>query len=355
MEQVRNTVPFIFEPTYLKKNPQDFLKTVTGFDVHSPTTPLEYFKLCVSAHHSSVASFVPTDVDNQIRFKLWNENASRPHTEAMVKLVLDSYHWDSRCVSTRWVQSPVSGEVLAGHSGEWFSTAAAAYAALRNRNAALKAEVSDLILFEVEKEARVYTQLRDARNGIGALKAATLIAHNLGDLDRVLDQWNVPEEDPLKQQVYKLGHASNGPLAEAGELNKRYMANENHRHFCLRAVKALRRAPELLLPLGPFFDDWGKTVSLHPLLTTDEKAEVVGALVQGWQKLEDNIGYARALRGILNAFPGGPTKLEKALPAKTARFLKEGHLRTLIAVDASRFEAQWNKFGLGHALVVKKT
>lgn len=351
VDQVRNTVPFIFEPSFLAKHPEPFLRTITQFDLGSIPNPFEYFKLCLSAHHSTVASFVPTDVDNQIRYKLWNDRLSRPYLEEMAELVMQSYHWDSRCVSTRWVTGPKTGEVLAGHSGEWFSTAAAAYSAFRNKKPELAQKIADLILFEVDKESRIYTQLKQAKDGVGALKAATLIAHNLGDLDRVLDQWNVPDEDELKKSVYKLGHNGNSPLAEAGEQNKKYMAAENHRHFCLRPLKMLRRSSSLLLPIGPFFDDWGKAVCQYPGICPDEKGEVVVALVQGWQKLDTSVGYARALCGLLSAFPGGFAKLERTIPAKTARLLKEGQLRILLSVDQRRFEAQWSSWGQ----VVKKT
>jgi hypothetical protein len=35
------------------------------------------------------------------------------------------------------------------------------------------------------------------------------------------------------------------------------LSAEGHRHYPLRRMKALRRAPATLLPLCPFLDDWG--------------------------------------------------------------------------------------------------
>ena len=82
-------------------------------------------------------------------------------------------------------------------------------------------------------------------------KSATVIAHNLGDLDRVLEAWNVPDEDPLKVEVYKAGHERperfGGTLLEAGNLNKAIMADENHRNFALRKPKCLRRSADYLI------------------------------------------------------------------------------------------------------------
>src|SRR6185436_12482194 len=59
-----------------------------------------------------------------------------------------------------------------------------------------------------------------------------------------------------------------GRLWVAGELYKSTidgssMALENHRHFALRKPKCLRKSPALLIPTGPFFDDWGRRVAEH--------------------------------------------------------------------------------------------
>ena len=47
----------------------------------------------------------------------------------------------------------------------------------------------------------------------------------------------------------------------AGALNKDVMATENHRFLALRKPRALRASRELLLPIGPFFESWGRTVA----------------------------------------------------------------------------------------------
>ncbi len=141
-------------------------------------------------------------------------------------------------------------------------------------------------------------------------------------------------------------------LVEAGALNKAQMALENHRHFALRAVKSLRRSADLMLPIGPFFDDWGRVVARHPLLSPTDVAEIVEALVLGWVRLGKTpdapvpLGYPRALAGILDAFPGGMSALSKLIPAKLERDLKAGPLRTLIQVPQSRFEEHRASFAI---------
>jgi hypothetical protein len=375
LEQVENTIPFIFEPSYrfdAEKMPHvALLRRLHETRNSSELGHVDYFELCLAAHHASVASFVPTDVDNQIRFKLWSPQLSTEDLAAMAKKVITSLNWDYHPLSTRFVRSPKTGESISGHEGEWFSTAAGAYGALRKRDPDTASEIARRILAEVERQATIFKDLREARDGIGALKAATLIAHNLGDLDRVIDMWFISARDPLKQAVFKLGHppdespAESQPregvsawvqklLLQAAALNKLCMADENHRHFALRQARPLRRHPDFLLPIGPFFDDWGLKIGRHPQIQAQEVADVVEALVIGWEKLnkpgattgKTPVGYSRALAGILETFPGGFAELSRYIPARTERILKAGELRAQISVARARFENQWSMLGM---------
>jgi hypothetical protein len=255
-----------------------------------------------------------------------------------------SLYWDYSAVSTRWTEDPLSKEQVCGHHGEWFSTAVAAYAALRNREPVRAKEIAEKIIAEVEREAGVYQAFRKAKNGIEMLRTSTLIAHNLGDLDRVIEAWNLPEQDFLRLAVYKSGHEPtrvSTQLLHAGNLNKTFMASENHRHYPLRIPRCLRKSADVLLPVGPFFDDWGKTLAKHPLFLPEEVAEVAVQLIAGWEKLPGTVGYARALAGIEQGFAGGLNRLVQYMPSRVAKTLKTGALRRLCTVSRERFENQW--------------
>jgi hypothetical protein len=191
------------------------------------------------------------------------------------------------------------------------------------------------------------------------LKAATLIAHNLGDLDRVIDLWGLKEEDPLYEFAYKAANCEgaralrfSGALAEAGRLNKALMAPENHRHLPLRSPKALRKSSDFLLPIAPFFDEWGATLARHPGLSPEELAEIVEALYQGWERVKGPEGktvtyaYPRAVAGILENFPGGMNQLGNLLPTKVERNLRSGLFRSLVSISQRRFEEQWCQMAL---------
>jgi hypothetical protein len=353
-QHIENTVPFLFTGLAPSAPYSDFVREKRG---EKKFNHYQYFELCLCAHYTTVASFVPTDVDNQIRKNLWNTG---PETTApMAELVLKSRAWDFRPWTARYQEGldNTLGAMVSGHQGEWFSVAVGAYAAHRNHSPELAKTVKNEILAELELESRIFASLKLAGDGIGLLRASTAIAHNLGDLDRVIDQWELPQEDPLRQIAYKLGHAQNAQfgakqeeLLEAGALNKAFMASENHRHYPLRQAKCLRRSIDLFFPLGPFTDAWGETIARHPKLEPREIAEVAEALLEGFQKLSSPkiplYGYARALAGIQRAFPGGSKLLVEYMRSKSAKSLKLPILQEINQLSPNAFQAQWAKKAL---------
>lgn len=346
---VENTAPWLFQAG-APLTP--YTRTVIEYRASPRKLSHEdYFALCLSCHYSTVATFVPTDVDNQIRKHLWHPALPAETTERMAALVLDSLGWDFRPLTARYQE--FEGAYVCGHQGEWFSVAVGAYAAHRERNPALARLVLEKILAECRAEAFLFAGLRRERNGLGLLRASTAIAHNLGDLDRVIDQWELPADDPLRAAVYKLGHAkvaSFGPEQEelllAGSLNKEFMASENHRHYPLRKPKALRRSAAFLLPLGPFFDSWGETVGASPLLDEREHVEIAEALLDGFERLSSPkvplYGYARALAGLRRSRPRALDELS----AKNRKLLERGRIPEIQRASAREFEAQWSKKAL---------
>ncbi len=349
LTHIRNTAPYLLgdEPYSLAKARcfkilQDIEKSEDKSQDHA-----RYYEMCVSAHFATVATFVPTDVDNQIRFKLWHPTLDAKTIEEMVLTVEESLHWDVLPVTTRFVVSPERGDIISGHHGEWFSIAAGAYGATRKRDPRRAKDILQKIICEIEREGRILSELADAQDGKGVLCASMLIAHNLGDLNRVIEMWGIVDEDPLfiaaartsdKNYLSNVFHIS-------AELNRLYMANENHRHFTLRAPKALRKSPKLLLPLGPYFDDWGRTLVRSEELTDVELGIVAEALIDGWVKMPETFGYARAIAGIEDAL-GGPRELGKLLPSRLAKQMQTGKMRTIISQPQAKFEGQWNNIAL---------
>ncbi len=346
LAHVENTAPWLFE-TGAPLTPYTSVVTEARARLAKGKLELshfEYFSLCLCAHYSTVATFVPTDVDNQIRKHLWKPGED---LERMADLTLASLAWDFRPLTARYQE--FGGDYVCGHQGEWFSVAVGAYAAHRATKPGLAKQVGDRIVEEARGEARLFACLAKARDGVGLLRAATAIAHNLGDLDRVIDQWELPTDDWLRAHVYKLGHAPRAgfeALRTAGELNKAFMASENHRHYPLRKPKGLRRSIDFLLPLGPFLDAWGETVGRSAKLEDRDRLEVADALLEGFVKLSSPkvplFGYARALGGLLRGRRG----LADELPSKSRKLLEKGLIPEILREDARGFEATWAKKAL---------
>jgi hypothetical protein len=352
LQHVENTAPWLFRdgaPAPLTP----YTQVVLGAR-ENPARELshfDYFSLCLAAHYTTVATFVPTDVDNQIRKNLWHPGLEQSVAERMADLTLASLAWDFRPVTARYQE--FQGDYVCGHQGEWFSVAVGAYAHHRAMKPGLAKQVAERILEEAEAEARLFAGLKKARDGIGLLKASTAIAHNLGDLDRVIDQWELPPDDPLRARAYKLGHEKRSgfplqePLLEAGALNKAFMASENHRHYPLRKPKCLRLSRDFLLPLGPFFDSWGEGIAKSPLLDDRDLLEVADALLEGFVKLSSPkvplYGYARALGGLTRT----RRNLALELPVKAQKLLTKGLIPEILREDQRTFEAAWAKRALG--------
>jgi hypothetical protein len=172
----------------------------------------------------------------------------------------------------------------------------------------------------------------------------------MGDLDRAMDLWEISSVDPLRLQFYKLTANPldtdrklryRGRLWVAGELYKAEiagsaMAFENHRHFALRKPRALRRSPNLLVPLGPFLDHWGKTVAAE-FGEAEDLQETLEALIHGWSRLPKTVGYGRALCGIFET----RAELRDQIP-ELKDLLKNKKIRKLMEASQESFEALWN-------------
>lgn len=339
LEQVRGSVPFLFggpEPAGPRLR---YLRVLRAYDGRRLDAP-GYYELCLCAHWATAGSFLPTDVDNAIRWKLW-QDVQPGLIELQARLVLESGTWDYSPVTAKVV--PTDEGPLSTHEGTWFSVAVGAYAACREAYPALAKEVLDAMLSEAAREDRAYASLQG--RPLPFLKASALVSHNFGDCDRVMDQWELKAGDPLRGALYDAAKPGSplfgGRLGVAGRLHQRWLGADNHRHYPLRAPRALRRSADLLLPVGPFFDAWGETVARHPDLSPEDKAEVIRALVDGWTRLHEPPGYARALAGLLGAFTGGREKLKKLLPARDMRLLSSGTLKVAMDESRERFEARW--------------
>ena len=81
-------------------------------------------RLRLAAHYATVATFVPTDVDAQIRHHQWLGIADGERLEAACALVTEAARRDATLVSERVTEG------VSGHDGEWLAVRRAPWAAL---------------------------------------------------------------------------------------------------------------------------------------------------------------------------------------------------------------------------------
>jgi hypothetical protein len=298
-------------------------------------------RLRLAAHYATVATFVPTDVDAHIRHHMWL-SVGDAETFARAKACIDEGGArDAGLVSARVTDG------LSGHDGEWLSVRAGALGralvlGLADAAAVLAAEIDA----ELDREQRAFAlALARGAPATTTLALATTIAHNLGDLSRVVEAWpKAARSSDLCARYSRLGHADGGPQRRefliAGTLNKELMALENHRFLALRKPRALRRSRALLLPVGPWFDAWGETVCRSEVLDDADRAEVVAALLELHLRSPTQEGCLRALAAFHRETRGGLRWYGDALPARLRKELRRGRIREAIDVSRERFEAR---------------
>jgi hypothetical protein len=199
---------------------------------------------------------------------------------------------------------------------------------------------------ELDREQRVFeTALAREAPATTTLALATTIAHNLGDLSRVVDAWpQAARASELPIRFSRLGHADahreRNAFVLAGLLNRELMASENHRFLALRKPRALRRGRAVLLPVGPWFDTWGETVCRSELLEAGDRAEVVAAWIELHLRSPAELGCLRALAAIDRGTRGGLAWYGSALPARLRKETGRGRIREALDVPREHFEAR---------------
>ncbi len=349
LQHVENTAPFLFSGEletdgakrgyleklrFYKKN----LKSLAHIDL------TEYFHICMAAHWSTAGTFVPTDVDNQIREGLWKHKDIKKHIEKMARITIDSWSWDYTQVTNRKSYNSKDDGVMSTHEGTWFSVAIGAYCALKkNKMDDLAAEVAQVITNEARKEEQLMLQLREDKDHINFLRAAPLIAHNFGDLDRVIIQWDMLE-DPFCKSIFKLGHIQNEEydsiLVYTGKVNKEFSSKENHRHMSMRQPKCIRQSHEFLIPVGPFMDNWGTTLGSSQKLNPVEKAEIIAALFEGYKRQDQAFGYARGYGAMIKSLPI-IDDVERNLPFDILAEIKKSKFKKIADRSLEEFEAHY--------------
>lgn len=354
--QVKNTAAWLWEPGSAERaaaaRALDALEAAEQDHAGAAGAPPHaYLRLLLAAHYATVATFVPTDVDARIRHHQWVALSSEEELEGACDVVDEIAALDPRAVSARVVETKHG--LLSGHDGEWFSVRSGALGRALALGATRVVERLVAVLdAEVERHRAISEEALERKaKPQHALEVCTTVAHNLGDLSRVVDQWpKRGEHEALRVRYLRLGHAD-APRADAavktfatvGVLNKALMARENHRYLALRKPRALRASRELLLPFGPWLDAWGERVATHEALEERDRAEVVEALLELHESDPEAQACLRGLAGIHRATRGGLALYADRVAARLRKGIGRGAVREAVDVDRARFEAKLDK------------
>jgi hypothetical protein len=368
---VRNTAPFLFSTEIdergqmtaakglaLGMRPSSAFLTIlrsaekTGWTELTHAGQLErYFELCLAAHHSTVATFVPTDVDTKIRGLIWRRTRDRDLLRRLGEVALAFVHWDLSQVSRRTTEAGSFGPV-SGHDGEWLSVMAGAHGRFLQTGDSEWAELTgNAIDAELRRELAAFEWAIGTPGAeLDTLRLAASVTHNLGDLDQGISFWEGRSAAGVAESLtrfHRIAHenraAFGGAFLRPTELYKKVLATEGHRNYPLRAVKPLRQSPDLLLPLGPYLDDWGGVIGSFPGLSTADRSEVLDALIRGCRKIPGQQGYYRALAGFAERAPRAFEDAAALLPSSSRKDLRSPEVRRLMAVPRASFESRLRK------------
>jgi hypothetical protein len=312
---------------------------------HPLDTQAEPLETMLTAHFATVATFVPTDVDARIRHHVWQAIEDEATFASACAAIERIERHDVRLVSARVIET--EERPLSGHDGEWLAVRAGAI----GRGCVRGFPCDELVArveAELDREERALVTALEGNDAVRAFSMATIVAHNLGDLSRVVVDW--PRHaalDDLRLRWTRLGHADGArprrAFVIAGALNKARMAHENHRFLPLRAPRALRTSRALLLPIGPWFDAWGETVARSTDLSDSDRAEVLAALLELHARDANQEGCLRAIAGLHRATRGGIERFVPDLPARLRKDALRGRVRDALDVSAAAFAAKMTK------------
>lgn len=348
----------------LAKGPDGWLAILNGpvlsllpnTDTPTEAQRIDYFALCMAAHFSTVATYVPTDVDSKIRGHCWHD-PSDIVLEKQFEILKEALLWNVDSVSKRTLKiHPVDPVYpISGHNGEFLGCLVGAWGAfLRKGNQQFANEAEDLINKELEREANAFKYMRSTKPGVIAdtvlLKLAAIMTHNVGDVDQGYSYWD-NEGKGFEEQFQKysrLAHERNdrygGEYARAKLVYKELLAAEGHRNYPLREAKALRSIPDLMLPIGPWLESWGRTIAVHPAISIEDRITIIRQLIRGCDStsrawcVPNQIGYYRALHGVASAI--SLDRLSKDLDKDCSRVLTSHDMRLQLDLSENAFASR---------------
>jgi hypothetical protein len=196
---------------------------------------------------------------------------------AQLEVVKAALTWDVYAVSQkalRLINSKGDEVTVSGHDGELLGVMSGAWGGFLRKGDNRGANFLEVAIGqELQREANLFKQYRLAKpsveNDTALLKLAAIMTHNVGDVDQGLSSWGgaVYKHEAKFHLFARLAHQRGdrfgGEFIRAKEIYKALVSAEGHRNYPLREARGLRRDLDLALPLGPWYEDWGRRVATH--------------------------------------------------------------------------------------------
>lgn len=302
----------------------------------------DYLALCLACHHASVASYVPTDVDSKIRGHLWRLASTPRQLEGLYGLLVESLSWDAAPCSRRMLPTPEGP--ISGHDGERLGCLVGAFGQLLRHGCDAAGDAAARIDAELARSVRIW---QGEWEWPERCQLAAILTHNAGDVDQGRSYW--PQAPGLAEAARRWGRLAHGggadveptvaaAFTDAARWYRVGIAAEGHRNYPLREISSLRRHPDLLLPIAPFLEDWGRTLATHPCLNGEDRLDILGRLLHACFRVAQQRGYQRAIRGMLAAHPD-PIWLCDRLPVAAAALLDHPEVAPLVAAEPEALRA----------------
>src|SRR5690606_1470874 len=102
-----------------------------------------------------------------------------------------------------------------------------------------------------------------------------------------------------------------------------------------------RKSHGFLISVGPFMDEWGKSLGESDKLDFGAKAEIVTALFDGFKREKEAFGYARAFGSLVRSLPEGLKSLEAHLPFDLVADINKSEFLNISKCSKAEFEKSY--------------
>lgn len=335
---------------------------------HTPSEEqkLNYFAICLSSMFASLTSYAPVDVNMAIKTHCWYDG-NPDIIDYQYKIVQGASEWDAEAVSKGcvWVKHIDEHRPISVHDGALMAVRIGALGAYcRQQRWDVVDTIWRSITKELRREASAFAYLHSLRSHAATdttvLKLAEILTKNAQAIDDALSHFDIDIEDDsegaaeawrrtvfsLRQLAQMEPRRFNGQFVKAGKVCDRVLVSGNvEAARRLKEVRGLRNTFDLQLPSGPWLESWGRTVSVHPALSEDEKTEVAKQLLSVYDSqtfTHGHVACARALYGMLTVT--GMERMQRDLDTHSLSILQRSQdLRAHLGLKDDAFADRLGK------------